>query len=125
MQNRDSTTETITVMTTILDHETASAGELATLYKQRWEFELTLDEIEIHQGPQTRKLRSRTPELVRQEIWALLLVHYAVRSFMREAADDIGEDADQLAFMRSIRVIRRQVTNQAGFSPHPPSHRRP
>jgi hypothetical protein len=125
VENRDSKTETIILMTTVLDHETASAGELAALYKQRWEFELTLDEIEIHQGPQTRTLRSRTPELVRQEIWALLLVHYAVRSFMREAADDIGEDVDQLSFMRSIRVIRRQVTNQAGFSPQPPNHRNP
>ncbi len=125
VENRDSKTATITVMTTILDHEAAPAGELAALYKQRWEFELTLDEIEIHQGPQARKLRSRTPELVRQEIWSLLLVHYAVRSFMREAADDIGEDTDHLAFMRSIRVIRRQVTNQAGFSPHPPYRRHP
>lgn len=115
--DRGSDGERIRVMTTILDPTFASATELAALYQQRWEFELTLDEIEIHQMSSTRLLRSRTPELVRQEIWALLLVHFAVRSFMREAADDIDDDPDRLSFMRTIRVLRRQVDNQAGFSP--------
>jgi hypothetical protein len=123
--NRDGETETITVMTTILDHELAPAAELAALYQQRWEFELTLDEVEIHQMPYSRLLRSRTPKLVRQEIWALLLTHYAVREFMREAADDVGADVDRLSFIRAIRVIRRQVHNQAGFSPSPPEGRDP
>jgi hypothetical protein len=125
LTNRDGGTDTITVMTTILDHETASAAELAALYQQRWEFELTLDEVETHQMPATRLLRSRAPELVRQEIWALLLTHYAVREFMREAADDIGDDTDRLAFIRAIRVIRRQVEHQAGFSPSPAPDRDP
>ena len=121
--NRDGKVETIKIMTTILDPESAPAAELAALYAERWEFELTLDEIETHQMS-ARLLRSRTPELVRQEIWALLLTHYAVRYFMREAADDIGDevDTDRLSFVRAIRVIRRQVINQAGFSPSPPDH---
>ena len=118
--NRGEDTETIRLITTITDPDNAAAAELAALYQQRWEFELTLDEVETHQMPHSKVLRSRTPELVRQEIWGLLLTHYAVRSFMREAADDLGEDPDRLSFMRSIRVIRRQVLNQAGFSPSPP-----
>jgi hypothetical protein len=128
--NRDGKAETIKIMTTILDPEIAPAGELATLYAQRWEFELTLNEVETHQMS-TRRLRSRTPELVRQEIWALLLTHYAVRYFMLEAADDIDDDigdvvdVDRISFVRSIRVLRRQVVNQAGFSPSPPEHRGP
>ncbi|HEX2313518.1 MAG TPA: IS4 family transposase [Thermomonospora sp.] len=117
--------ERIRVMTSILDHEIASAAELAALYQQRWEFELTLDEIEVHQMPRSRLLRSKTPELARQEIWALLLAHYAVRSFMREAADDAGDDVDHLSFIRSLRIIRRQVENQAGFSPSPPAPSHP
>lgn len=92
-----------------------SAVELATLYQQRWEIELTFDEIETRQLAHSKLLRSRTPKLVRQELWALLLAHYAVRSFMREAADDLDTDADVLSFTRSIQVIRRQVLNQAGF----------
>jgi transposase IS4-like protein/DDE family transposase len=109
--------ELIRLITSIADHELAPAIELAALYEDRWEFELTLDEIETHQMPWSRVLRSKTPELVRQEIWALLLAHYAVRHLMHEAADDLGEDPDRFSFIRSLRVVRRQVTSQVGFSP--------
>jgi hypothetical protein len=121
--NRGPATETIRLITSIADPDAAPATELAALYCQRWEFELTLDEIETHQLSASKVLRSKTPELVRQEIWALLLTHYAVRSFIREAADDLGEDPDRLSFIRAIRVIRRQVHNQAGFSPSPATRR--
>jgi len=120
--NRGEVVETFRLITTIADHELAPAIELAALYHQRWEFELTLDEIETHQMPHSRILRSKSPELVRQEIWALLLTHYAVRDFIREAADDHddGLDIDRISFTRSLNIIRRQVTNQAGFSPSTP-----
>ena len=62
-------------------------------------------------------LRSKSPELVRQELWALLLAHYAIRSLMTEAAGSAGIDPDRVSFMRSINVVRRQVTGQAAFSP--------
>ena len=68
-------------------------------------------------------LRSKSPELVRQELWGLLLAHYAIRSLMTEAAESAGTDPDRLSFMRSINVVRRQVTDQAAFPPddwHPP-----
>src|ERR1700712_4502038 len=81
------------------------------------EIELSFDEIEIHQTGHLRVLRSRTPELVKQEIWALLLTHYAIRHIIKDAADTVGTDPDDLSFIRSYRAIRRQVTNQAGFSP--------
>ena len=54
---------------------------------------------------------------MKQEIWSLLLVHYAIRHVMKDAADTVGTDPDDLSFMRSYRAIRRQVPNQAGFSP--------
>jgi hypothetical protein len=121
--NRSGTEEIIRLVTSIVDHELAPAAELAALYAQRWEFELMLDEVETHQMPASRVLRSKTPELVRQEIWALLLTHYAVREFMHEAAEsadvDDGLDVDELSFVRSLNAVRRQVTNQAGFSPSP------
>jgi hypothetical protein len=123
--NRDENTETIRLITSITDHTLAPAIELAAAYHDRWEFELTLDEVETHQMPQSRVLRSKTPELVRQEIWALLLTHYAVRHLMHEAADNLGEDPDRLSFIRTLRVIRRQVTNQAGFPPSPTHPRHP
>jgi hypothetical protein len=121
--NRGDKPETIRLITSIMDHELAPAAELAALYRQRWEFELTLDEVETHQMPHHRLLRSKTPELVRQEVWALLLTHYAVRDLMLEAADDMdsddGLDVDELSFVRGLNAVRRQVTNQAGFSPSP------
>ena len=122
--NRDMTKphEVIRLVTTLLDSTEAPAPELAALYNERWEFEIGLDEIEVHQMGRPRVLRSRSPELVRQEVWAFLLTHYAIRSFMREAADDIDEDPDRLSFIRSLRVIRRQVTDQAGFSPSDPEN---
>lgn len=122
--NRGDQPEKIRLITTIGDHELAPAAELAALYQQRWEFELTLDEIETHQMPHTKLLRSKSPEMVRQEIWALLLTHYAVRELMHEAAEPLGADdgldVDGLSFTRSLNAVRRQVTNQAGFSPSPP-----
>jgi hypothetical protein len=49
--------------------------------------------------------------------WALLLAHYAVRAFMHEAAQDTNANLDRISFMRALRVIRRQVTDQAALSP--------
>ncbi|MGH8571566.1 MAG: IS4 family transposase [Gammaproteobacteria bacterium] len=109
--------ETIRLITSIADHDVAPALRLAELYAQRWEHELSFDEIETHQMHPGRVLRSRTPELVKQEIWALLITHYAVRAFITEAADDLGADPDRYSFTRTINVIRRQVLNQAAISP--------
>ena len=117
IDNRPGGGELFCLITTLLDHEFAPAVELAEAYAQRWEIELSFDEIEIHQTGGERVLRSRTPELVKQEIWSLLLVHYAIRHVMKDAADTVGTDPDDLSFIRSYRAIRRQVSNQAGFSP--------
>jgi hypothetical protein len=119
--NRSGAEEIIRLVTSIADHELAPAAELAALYAQRWEFELTLDEVETHQMSHSRVLRSKTPELVMQEVWALLLTHYGVRELMHEAAEraeaDDGLDVDELSFVRSLNAVRRQVIDQAGFSP--------
>ena len=62
-------------------------------------------------------LRSKSPEMVRQELWALLLTHYAIRKLMCHAADEADIDPDRLSFIRSLRVVRRHVTDQAAFPP--------
>ena len=109
--------ETFRLITTILDPDDVTAIELAAAYQQRWEYEISLREIETQMLEPGSGLRSRTPELVRQELWGLLLAHYAIRSLMAEAAASAGLDPDRLSFMRSIRLVRRQVTDQAAFSP--------
>ncbi|ABW12185.1 transposase IS4 family protein [Parafrankia sp. EAN1pec] len=111
------TSELICLITNILDPTDVAAIELATSYHERWEIESTFDEIKTHQRGEKRVLRSKNPELVKQEIWALLLTHYAIRSLMIEAADEADIDPDRLSFMRTLRITRRQVTDQADFSP--------
>jgi hypothetical protein len=109
--------ETFRLITTILDPAGLTAIELAAAYQQRREYEISLREIETQMLEPGSGLRSRTPELVRQELWGLLLAHYAVRALMAEAAAAAGLDPDRLSFMRSISLVRRQVTDQAAFSP--------
>jgi hypothetical protein len=105
------------LITTILDPDQAPATELAALYTQRWEFESTLDEIKTHLGGSHLVLRSQHPDGAAQELYGFLLVHHAIRHLMHQAATDNAHDPDRISFTRSLRVVRRQVTNQAAFSP--------
>ncbi|WP_285660029.1 IS4 family transposase [Actinomycetospora sp. NBRC 106375] len=118
IENRTSP-ETIRLVTTLVDDHRHPATELAALYAQRWEFELGLDEIETHQIAHDRVLRSRRPDLVEQELWALLITHCAIRHLMHEAADDLEIDEDRLSFIRTLRVVRRSVANDPEFPPCP------
>jgi hypothetical protein len=114
--NRDSKDEIVCLITSVMDHDLAPAHELAALYHDRWEFELALREIELYHLHHRRVLRSRSPEMVSQEIWATLLTHYAVRHLVHEAADTIDIDPDRLSFLRTLRIARRKFTDKAGFS---------
>src|SRR5215216_4915831 len=105
------------LITTILDPHRAPAAELSALYPQRWELETALDELKTHQRGPGVVLRSRHPDGVRQEVWAHLLVHYAIRTLMHQAALDGEVDPDRLSFTRSLHIARRQVTSQAALSP--------
>ena len=105
------------LVTTILDPDLAPAGELAALYTERWEIETALGELKTTQRGPKQVLRSKRPELVAQEVWAYLLVHYALRAVMHTAALVEDLDPDRLSFVRSLRVIRRQVIARPAFSP--------
>jgi IS4 transposase len=109
--------EIVTLVTNITDPEEIPAVELAAAYHERWEAELVFDELKTHQRGAGAILRSRKPELVEQEIWGLLLTHYGIRHLMREAADQAELDPDRMSFIRALRVVRRQVSGQAAFSP--------
>jgi len=106
------------LITTILDHTQAPAKELAALYHERWEIETALDELKTHLRGAQIVLRSKTPELVEQEFWGLLMAHYAIRALMHEAALKADEDPDRLSFLHSVRVVQRRM---ARFSAIPPS----
>lgn len=107
----------IRLITTLLDPATAPALELAGLYGERWEEENAFDELKTHQRGAKQVLRSKSPEMVTQEIYAHLLVYFAIRSLINRAAQNDELDPDRVSFIASLRVVRRQVTDQAAFSP--------
>jgi hypothetical protein len=97
------------LLTTLLDPAAAPAAELAALYHERWEIETAFDEFKTHLRGARIVLRSKTPDLVHQEFYGLLLAHFAVRGLMHEAALTAGEDPDHLSFLHAVRVIRRKL----------------
>jgi len=105
------------LLTTILDHEIAPAEELAALYHERWEIETALDELKTHLRGSNIVLRSKTPDLVRQEFYGLMMAHFAIRGLMHEAALKVDEDADGLSFLHAVRVVRRKIASFAAISP--------
>ena len=105
------------LITTILDHTQAPAKELAALYHERWEIETALDELKTHLRGAQIVLRSKTPELVEQEFWGLLMAHYAIRGWMHEAALKADEDPDRLSFLHAVRVVQRRMARYAAIPP--------
>jgi len=105
------------LLTTILDHEAAPATELAALYHERWEIETALDELKTHLRGSRIVLRSKTPDLVRQEFYGLMMAHFAVRGLMHEAALKANEDPDTLSFLHAVRVVRRKIARFASIPP--------
>jgi len=95
--------------TSILDPEKAPAQELAALYHERWEIETAFDELKTHLRGSKIVLRSKTPDLVRQEFYGLMMAHFAIRGLMHEAALKADEDPDRLSFLHAVRVVRRKL----------------
>jgi Insertion element 4 transposase N-terminal/Transposase DDE domain len=106
------------LLTTLLDPVQAPAAELAALYHQRWGIETALAELKTHLRGAKIVLRSKTPDLVRQEFYGLMMAHFAVRGLMHEAALKADIDPDQLSFLHAVRVVRRKL---AAIHAIPPS----
>jgi hypothetical protein len=104
-------------LVTTLSPERAPAAELAAAYHERWEIEGALDELKTHLRGARIVLRSKTPELVKQEFYGLLLAHFAVRGLMHEAALQADEDPDRLSYVHAVRVIRRKLPRAVAIPP--------
>src|SRR3954447_1440137 len=103
------------LITTLLDPESAPAAELAALYHERWEQEGAFAELKVTLPGGQLMLRSRRADLAEQELYALLLVHLALRGLMVEASRKGGCDPDTLSFIHAVRVVRRHLPFHAAF----------
>lgn len=105
------------LVTNILQPQDAPALELAALYHERWEVESVFDEFKTHMRSTSTVLRSKTPDLVEQELWGLLLAHFAIRQLMEQAAWQSALDPDRLSFTHALRVIKRKMPQAAAVPP--------
>jgi len=105
------------LLTTILDPEVAPAVDLAVAYGERWEIETTFDELKTHQRGARTVLRSKSPDLVLQEIWGHLCCHFAIRTLMWEAAGHARVDPDRVSFVTALRIARRSISAARDFPP--------
>ena len=90
-------------MTTLLDPGQASKEELAELYRARWNNELDLRSIKV--TLQMDRLRCKTPELVRKEIWAHVLAYNLIRTVMAQAAAGEGVPPRSISFKAALQVL--------------------
>ncbi|MEO7042464.1 MAG: IS4 family transposase [Gemmatimonadaceae bacterium] len=119
-KNKKAMTTRYRLITTVLAPAHAPSGELATLYHERWEMETAFDELKTHLRGARRVLRSKTPDLVRQETWGFLLAHFALRALMHEAALGAlprSRDPDTISFTHALRVTRRTLPYVGALPP--------
>ena len=109
--------ESYRLFTTVLDPDEVPAADLAAAYTQRWEVETAFDELKTHQRGSRTVLRSKSPDLVLQEIWGHLCCHYAIRSLMADTAAHAGRDPDRVSFVATLRIIRQSIAHAGDFSP--------
>jgi len=109
--------ELIVLLSTITDSDAARADELAGAYHQRWEQETAHDQLKTHLRGPGKILRSRLPDLARQEVWAWLTVHYAISVLIARAAQAVPIDPDRISYLDALRIIRRGATGSAAFPP--------
>jgi hypothetical protein len=105
------------LITTLLDPTQAPAMELAALYHQRWEIEAVFDELKTHLRQSRRVLRSKTPDLVRQEFYGWVLAHYAVRWLLHQGATHHGIPHAELSFKGHVELLRRTQPLSGAFPP--------
>jgi hypothetical protein len=93
------------LMTSLLDAESCPALDLVCAYHERWEIELTIDELDTHQRLPSHPLRSRKPAGVIQELFGLLIAHYAIRRVIFDSATRHHLDSDRISFTNALEHV--------------------
>jgi Insertion element 4 transposase N-terminal len=112
----DGRDELIALITTITSPAEAPAAALAGAYQQRWEHETGNDQLKTHLRGPGKVLRSKSPDMVRQEIYGYLLTHHALPALICHAATEADIDPDRVKFTRTVRIVRRAIA-PAAFPP--------
>jgi hypothetical protein len=109
--------ELIVLITTITDPRNLSATALAETYHSRWEAETAFDQVKTYLRPAGKVLRSKSPDMVKAEIYGLLLTQWALAALICDAATQTDTGPDRVKFARTIRIVRRHATSEAAFPP--------
>ncbi len=110
--------ELFCLATTLLDHEAYPLEEFPDRYAERWQLETAIGDVEtrLRGGPEA-VLRSKSPDMVYQEVYALLCVYQAIRHLIAAAADQARLDPDRVSFTRAAEAVRRHASDEAALSP--------
>lgn len=113
----EDTSEVFALVTDLLDPETHPALDLACAYPMRWQCETVIGHHKTDMGQGMAVLRSKDPEGVAQEMWALFAVYQAIHTLIGAAVDASGIPPDRISFPHALAAVTDSVT--AGFPPSP------
>lgn len=110
--------EVFALVTTLTDHEAYPIEDFPDLYHDRWQIETAIGDVEtrLRRGPRA-VLRSKSPDMVRQEIYGLLCVYQAIRALIVAGAQETGLDPDRISFTRTKQAAERHLSDDSAFSP--------
>jgi hypothetical protein len=105
------------LITTLTDAKRYPAQELAALYAERWGIETAFADLKTTLKGADIVLRSKTPELVRQEFWGMLLAYQTVRLLMWEVSQSNRLAPERLSFKGALNTVRRKLPQSGAISP--------
>ncbi len=117
-EDASESSETFTLVTDVLDPAVLSAEQAAVAYASRWQLETCFRELETSlRGGAAVVLRSKSPDMIRQEIYAMLCCYQAIRTLISHAASNSGLDPGRISFTRSRDAIRGRISDSGSFFP--------
>jgi hypothetical protein len=113
----EESSELFCLVTDLLDVAAYPVLDLACAYPMRWECETVIGHHKTDMGAGMAVLRSKDPEGVAQEMWALFAVYQAIHTLIGAAVDATGIPPEKISFPHALAAATDSVT--AGFPPSP------
>ncbi len=106
-----------TLLTSLRNGAAYPAQELVELYHERWELEISFDELKTHTLERTETLRSKTPDRILQELWGLAIAYNLVRVEMLHVANQLDLPPSRISYRHSLMLIRNFLVSAWLASP--------